>query len=461
MTSLEKHTGRPLVAPWLRGWVDDEPQTTVIWRRYLPVRVGGDVSHAEIKDFFEAAPPHLSETLETETIRHVVPWLIKRALAVVKEAEKNEPSAIAPSASSDEDEPQRIERGSVVAIVLGRSLEVIDVLKLSDLLFDSDDKKENAKCKGELERKLYGNTLVLEYRLAGLSQGGLLDATASSAPAVADGDDEWVNDDESESTSPPTPAFRIRESVEDSASDDPNWWCCFRFASSVTDEGDPKRYLLIDKWKHSGNSEDGRSAGREQRLDEHQEWAAREAKYIADRLGLPSDYARMLGVVARLHDEGKRVDRWQRAFSAPVNGTAYAKTRGPIKFSLLDGYRHEFGSLPALELDDEFVALDDDLRELARHLVVAHHGFGRPIVRVDGCDDAPPSSLESRAREVALRFVRLQRRWGPWGLAWWESLLRSADQRASRANDDADKQSAKPVTEKPTEHSGGSEVRNG
>lgn len=36
MTSLEKHTGRPLVAPWLRGWVDDKPQTALIWRRFLP-----------------------------------------------------------------------------------------------------------------------------------------------------------------------------------------------------------------------------------------------------------------------------------------------------------------------------------------------------------------------------------------------------------------------------------------
>ena len=40
------------------------------------------------------------------------------------------------------------------------------------------------------------------------------------------------------------------------------------------------------------------------------------------------------------------------------------------------------------------------------------------------------------AREVALRFDRLQRQWGPWGLAWWETLLRAADRQASRDNDE-------------------------
>jgi CRISPR-associated endonuclease/helicase Cas3 len=54
------------------------------------------------------------------------------------------------------------------------------------------------------------------------------------------------------------------------------------------------------------------------------------------------------------------------------------------------------------------------------------------LIGIQGCADAPPSLLEERAREVALRFVRLQRRWGPWGLAYWESLLRAADQQASR-----------------------------
>jgi CRISPR-associated endonuclease/helicase Cas3 len=50
--------------------------------------------------------------------------------------------------------------------------------------------------------------------------------------------------------------------------------------------------------------------------------------------------------------------------------------------------------------------------------------------------------LEERARDVAMRFARLQKRWGPWGLAWWEALLRAADAQASRDNDEGREPSA-------------------
>ncbi len=180
-------------------------------------------------------------------------------------------------------------------------------------------------------------------------------------------------------------------------------------------------------------SEDGRSiAPQLQELAAHQQWAEREADRLAHRLGLPIEFTKMLRIVARLHDEGKRAEIWQRAFSAPHGETKYAKTPGPVKVRLLNRYRHEFGSLPIVEADPGFQTLSPDLQELALHLVSAHHGFARPVICTDGCDDGPPSALEGRARAVALRFARLQRRWGPWGLAWWESLLRAADQRASR-----------------------------
>ena len=79
-----------------------------------------------------------------------------------------------------------------------------------------------------------------------------------------------------------------------------------------------------------------------------------------------------------------------------------------------------------------------DEQDLVLHLIAAHHGLARPLIPTAGCEDLPPSALAARARAVAQRFFRLQARWGPWGLAWWESVLRAADQQASRANDEAD-----------------------
>jgi CRISPR-associated endonuclease/helicase Cas3 len=105
---------------------------------------------------------------------------------------------------------------------------------------------------------------------------------------------------------------------------------------------------------------------------------------------------------------------------------------------LLDGYRHELGSLWYAEEDERLLALREDQRDLALHLITAHHGFARPVIGTRGCDGVPPSMLEERATEIALRFARLQARWGPWGLAWWEALLRAADQQASRDNDALD-----------------------
>ena len=142
-------------------------------------------------------------------------------------------------------------------------------------------------------------------------------------------------------------------------------------------------------------------------------------------------------MAARLHDEGKQSPRWQRAFRAPVDGRPYAKTKGPIDFDILDGYRHELGSLPYVEAHEEFRKLAPDDQDFVLHLIAAHHGFARPVIGTSGCDDAPPSIVEERARAVALRFARLSRRWGPWGLAWWEALLRAADQIASGRNQQA------------------------
>ena len=283
---------------------------------------------------------------------------------------------------------------------------------------------------------LAGTTLVVDARLAGLSADGLLDAGEGATPATIDGDTAWLG--------PGLVPFRVRlvakQEADEAATTLGPWRERLRWSILRSPDGEPTRLLLVEKWMHESATEDDRSASRPQLLCDHHRQTEQRIRVLAGELGLEDRYVEMLALVARLHDEGKRATNWQRAFGAPRNGV-YAKTRRLAQPALLGGYRHEFGSLLAAREHDEIRALDEDLRDLALHLVVAHHGHARPVIASRGCEALPPSALEPIEAEVALRFARLQRRWGPWGLAWWEALVRSADQFASRendANDDAE-----------------------
>jgi CRISPR-associated endonuclease/helicase Cas3 len=446
MTSLEEHTGRPEVQPWIRGWIDDEPQTTVIWRAQLPVRVGGSrATHKEIEAFFEAAPPHASELLETETWR-VSDWLMKRAETLVtrisgsgREEPDLEREASEGAAEPASDHQRPLKQNDVVAFALSSAGDLIrPPLFLRELI--AVDAKATKKLTESLKRQLQGVTLIVDARLAGL-RDGLLNEEADDVPRTADDGGDWIVptntqlSHKKDASSQPVIRFRVRSiRAGQETEDDRNWRERLRLEVERTDDGEAVRLLVVEKWRHDAATEEDRSAGWPQELEEHQSWTEEKARLLSQRVGLQSPYVEMLCCAASLHDEGKRADRWQRAFNAP-RGKVFAKTKGPLNQALLDGYRHEFGSLPRAEADTAFQALPPEMRELVLHLIAAHHGQARPVISTRSCEDAPPSALEERARDVALRFARLQTLWGPWGLAWWEALLRAADQQASRDND--------------------------
>ncbi|WP_447972940.1 type I-G CRISPR-associated helicase/endonuclease Cas3g [Nitrospira sp. Kam-Ns4a] len=414
MTSLEKHPGRPAIQPWLRGWIEnDPPQTAIVWRTHLPVRAGGArPSKKEIEAFFEAAPPHTSEILETETSR-VVKWIAARAESVrTYQVETQQETDTGESPLREQE---------VVAFVLEPDGGLRKSLTFGEIEAPDDEKGET-----KLDELLAGATLILDARLAGLEHG-LLDDKESSLPRTADDGQAWLGEG--------AVGFRVRRVEAGSASkSDRNWRERFRIACEMTEDGEATRWLIVEKWRSDAATEEDRSAANPQLLDEHQCWTERRARALATALGFSKQYQDLLALAARLHDEGKRARRWQMAFNAPTDGV-YAKTEGPINYRLLDGYRHELGSLLRVEDDERIRKLSDEDRDLVLHLIAAHHGFARPVIGTSGCEDKPPSVLEEKAAEVALRFARLQARWGPWGLAWWEALLRASDQQASRDND--------------------------
>lgn len=457
MTSLETHTGRPDIAPWLRGWVPDEqPQITIVWRRHLPIRLGPDgrapldrdgrpiLPKKDIEEFFEAAPPHLSEKLETETYR-LPDWLLARAQAVlaVKPASSGEDADAEADDEADSGKATAGERAeeseapvAAKAAVPLRRQDVAALLLAPDggctrgFTLDQLKDERKGRDRDQFRDELSGNILVVDARLRGLKDG-LLDRSADCPPQTADdGDPEkWLSalPDGRLATGfqvyPPS-AVEISRGRSSKIH-------TFVTKRSESDERDVE-FLCVETWA----SENSRATSiNPQLLEEHESWAEQKALVIADTLGFTGNRREALRIAAKFHDEGKRSPLWQLTFRAPRDGV-YAKTRGPPNRSLLAiGYRHEFGSLPWVEEANEFRQLQKEWRDLVLHVVAAHHGFARPVIGTRGCDDDSDPALKKRARDVALRFAAMQKQLGPWGLAWWEALLRAADAQASREND--------------------------
>jgi CRISPR-associated endonuclease/helicase Cas3 len=441
MTSLEEHTGRPEVAPWIRGWIEEEPQTTVVWREILPVASDGTLLSEKLRDaYFEAASPHMAERLEERT-PIVARWLRSRLQAVQKRASERTTLSTSQEAQSDQEdsgETSQVLPGSIAQPRAVRRSETLAVIRMTGdrcisigADFKEDDKRDR------FESLLAGATVIVDARLGGLAVIGHGEATG-----LLDETDDFASDvtvvQPKEAPRVPFRISRVQADGNMSGSADQTWREEARIPMSESETGDELEWIVIESWSSaSAETEEGRavSAKREQLLDDHQEWAEREAARLASRLNLPTELSAVLTTAARLHDEGKRAARWQRAFGKPGKGEPYAKTKNRPNIALLGGYRHELGSLPLAEANAKVQALSSELRDLCLHMIAAHHGRARPLMPTSGAD-APPSVLEQRAQEIALRFSRLGQQWGSWGLAWWEALLRAADQKASRDNDE-------------------------
>ena len=106
----------------------------------------------------------------------------------------------------------------------------------------------------------------------------------------------------------------------------------------------------------------------------------------------------------------------------------------------LGKFRHEFGSLLDVVNLSEFRELKTEVQDLVLHLIATHHGRARPHFPSEEAYDYNYSedAAAEITREVPRRFARLQRKYGRWGLAYLESLVRAADALASRSEDAKD-----------------------
>ena len=130
------------------------------WRKYLPVRKDeSGATPKEIEAFFEAAPPHASEKLETET-DEVVEWLVKRAKEIFRD----------PAQEGGRDRNSVLRREDVVAYILSPSMDLRDTVCGDSLV--KRDKREEKRTKKNLAENLVGGTLIIDSRFGGLSKDG-------------------------------------------------------------------------------------------------------------------------------------------------------------------------------------------------------------------------------------------------------------------------------------------------
>lgn len=368
-TITEALPGRPPVAEWLHGKAEWEPpRTTVAWRREVAWLTKEHLGREKLDDFLADYPLRSRETLSDLTSR------------VLKHLKR--------LAERDND--------GVQLAWLIRHDKPAEIMTLGELV---DDSKRNPT--------LDDATVVLAPGVGGLSEG-LLDGAAEFDPAVrydlGPRETERLVHESEEEPNAPT-GMRLVRAVKRRVEDDDVliWWHLYATSRCADDDGSrnsPKELLL------------------DVHLQRTEVWAAR----LAERLALPEPEQKALARAGRAHDLGKRRRVWQRSikrFKEPP------LAKGPMQPSELGHYRHELGSLH----DGDFGGLNEEAKDLALHAIAAHHGRARPHFRVVESYDPEVKDevVAALVREVPLRFDRLQRRYGRWGLAWLESILRAAD----------------------------------
>lgn len=196
-------------------------------------------------------------------------------------------------------------------------------------------------------------------------------------------------------------------------------------------------------------------------LEAHCRGVGAQARAFARALGLPPTLVDDLGLAGDSHDLGKadpRFQAWLYGGTRPAGAALLAKSgldaRDRFALTLARaqagyprGARHECASVQLLRAHPQLLATAHDA-ELVEYLVGTHHGRGRPFMPL--VDDAGAATLDARFSVFgqplrlrgghglqrldagwAERFASLQRRYGWWGLAYLETLLRLADHRRS------------------------------
>jgi CRISPR-associated endonuclease/helicase Cas3 len=375
--------GRPPVEPYLHGISEWEPpETHVAWRLEVEMITDELLDAYPPKDLLDDYPLKPHELLRDNNAR------IFDRLKKLKAAE-NTPVWIV----SDD--------GSVVVTMLGKLISA-----------GKDD--------------LSSKTVLLPPSAGGLEVGMLTSDSAAADDVSGDLIDELGRSRRArvwEGENPPDGMRLVRTIDFKSNSDD-----------YESEETPGRRLWYWYELPNAGDSDGSKTSNKSVEWKVHTKDVVENSLTLVKRLPLPDGMKHAIVLAARFHDLGKLRGLFQKILGNFDLQTPLAKS-GKRGGCLPEKYRHEFGSLLDVQHQDEFKALagKPELQELILHLIAVHHGRGRPHFPSEEAFDPESKEVDVRnmASEVPRRFAKLQRRYGRWGLAYLESLLRAADYAAS------------------------------
>jgi CRISPR-associated endonuclease/helicase Cas3 len=197
-----------------------------------------------------------------------------------------------------------------------------------------------------------------------------------------------------------------------------------------------KRFWYWYVRSKSSENDGSRIVSEKQDLSSHLQSSETFACAIVAKLKLRDVEASAVTLAARWHDLGKDRKIWQHAIgNLDYPRQVLAKSDERMRAFELQGFRHEFGSILDVINHSEFLKLDPEVQDLVLHLIATHHGRARPHFQDKEAFDY--SYTQNAAQEISCkvprRFARLQKKYGRWGLAYIESLVRAADALASKS----------------------------
>lgn len=214
----------------------------------------------------------------------------------------------------------------------------------------------------------------------------------------------------------------------------------------------------VEQGTHFSDEDTLSSSTVDMKLENHLEGVGAWAHRFATKAGLPEELVEDVVLAARLHDLGKADPRFQAllhngnpwlaraaefllAKSSHIPNAPKARREARRRSGYPKGARHELLSVRLTESAPAVLGQAHDI-DLVLHLVASHHGRCRPFAPVVKDEDnltvtliinkqmfsADSSTyLERIDSGVPERFWLLVRRYGWWGIAWLETLMRLAD----------------------------------